>query len=71
MSNNKIYPLIDWYVDLRFITCNDDAITPTVHSTVHIEQTADHILKLYALLNRMPFLVRMTLTSVEGVPDPI
>lgn len=61
-------PLSDWYAKPGLITCNDDALTQTVWSTFHIEQTTDHILKLYTLLYCSPFLVGMTLISFAEIP---
>lgn len=60
--------LSDWYVEPWFITCNNDVVTLTIQNTVHIEQTVDCILKLYALFYRVPFIVGMTLTSLAEVP---
>ena len=49
--------LYDWYVKLRFITCKEETITPSVHYTVHAKQITDCVPELYALFYRMPFLV--------------
>ena len=61
-------PLCYWYVKPGFITCKEDAITLSVRSTVHVEQTTDYILELYVLFYRIPFLVGMILTSLVAIP---